>query len=79
MGSHKEQLMSMDFCCSCSHCSTRMKAVKYRGGTRLTPEMAVYECTLCGKRKIVVYKPETVLMSTLQPATAYRPPAQVAA
>jgi hypothetical protein len=47
-----------------------MEAVEYKGGTWLTPEMAIYECPLCGKCKIVIYKPETVLMNTLQPATA---------
>ncbi len=70
MDSHEEQLMTMNFRCSCSHCSTRMEAVEYKGGTWLTPEMAIYECPLCGKRKIVVYKPETVLMNTLQQAAA---------
>jgi hypothetical protein len=48
-----------------------MKAVEYRGGTWLIPEMAIYECTSCGKRKIVVYRPETVLMKTLQQANLY--------
>jgi hypothetical protein len=48
-----------------------MKAIEYRGGTWLIPEMAVYECTSCGKRRIVVYEPETVLMNALQQATSY--------
>jgi len=71
VGSHKEQLMSMDFCCSCSHFPTKMKAVEYRRDTWLTPEMAIYECTACGRRKIAVYKPEPVLMNALQHATSY--------
>ena len=117
MGSHKEQLMSVELFCSCSQHFTRMQAgeafpvfklsqnlsakigckhtgatkktekleefqksiwfapsiglakstggtfiflefPEYDSGTRITPEMVVYRCALCGKSKIVVHEPK---------------------
>jgi len=61
--------MSMSLRCSCAHCATDMVAVEYRSGSWLVPEMAVYECVLCGKRRIVVYEPDAVFMGATRRAT----------
>lgn len=70
MASHKEQLMSMELYCACSHHFTQMQASEYDSGTWVTPEMAIYRCALCGKSKIVVHEPKVVWMNTLQHAVS---------
>ncbi len=70
MVNHKEQLMSMELYCSCSHRFTQMQASEYKSGTQVTPEMAIYRCALCGKSKIVVHE-QVTWTNTLQHAASY--------
>jgi len=66
MKDHKKQLTSMHIFCPCSSPGVKMEAIEYRCGGLFTPEMAIYECASCGKRKIVVRKPETAPIKMVQ-------------
>jgi hypothetical protein len=57
----REELTSIDLHCLCSKRLSRMRAVEYRAATADGDEAAVYECARCGKRTIVVHKPNALL------------------
>ena len=61
MNNHQAVLMSIDLRCAYSHPSIKMRAVEYRQSTMAVTEKAVYECPICGRRKLVVHRPEEAL------------------
>ena len=63
MRSHQKVLMSLDLRCAYSHPSRNMEAIEYHHGTLTAPEKVVYKCAVCGRQKLVVYRPEAALTS----------------